>query len=105
MNIDGDSYIYYGTLDAFYFNDEGQLDRLILIGVARRKLNADYQTQGSEIVLDNNTQEQSEKESLPGPRFYDIEGDRFIIKYEEIKNINIEYYYVEEFDEVQQQSL
>jgi len=73
------AFLYYGVLEDFYLDSAGQLDRIVLSGAMRRPI------------------EKDEQESTPtSARFYDIKGDRLILKYEDIKNINIEYLYIVE---------
>lgn len=74
------SFLYYGILEDFYLDSHGQLDRIVLSDSSRR-----------EIQADNPSSETSDD-----ARFYEIKGDRLILKYEDIKNINIEYIYISE---------
>lgn len=76
------SFLYYGILEDFYLDSSGQLDRIVLSGSSRRTIDKD------EPVPQSNEKS----------RFYDIKGDRLILKYEDIKNINIEYLYITEED-------
>ena len=73
------TYLYYGVLEDFYLDREGQLDRVVLSDVFRRKL----------------THDESDKDT-PQNRFYEIKGDRLVLKYADIRNINIEYLYITE---------
>lgn len=79
------SYLYYGILEDFYLDKNGQLDRIVLSDVYRRKLDADKQS--------TDTREDDSPDTL---RFYQVDGDRFILKYQQLANINIEYLYVTE---------
>jgi hypothetical protein len=72
------TYLYYGILEDFYLNKDGQLDRLVLSDVSRRHITAD----------DNN--------SSNNDRYYQIKGNRLLLKYENILNLNIEYLYIRE---------
>jgi uncharacterized membrane protein YwzB len=74
MEIAGVSYLYVGILDNFFLNKEGSIDRLILASASRRLLKND-----------KNTVAESE-------RFYPIDGHYFVLKYNEIKNLNVEYF-------------
>lgn len=82
-NKDG-SYLYYGILEDFYLDNNGQLDRLVLSNVYRRKLSADDEDS-------HGTEGTKPKES--DHRYYKVRGDRLILKYTDISNINIEYSY------------
>jgi hypothetical protein len=72
------SFLYYGVLEDFYLDSNGQLNRVVLSGAMRRLIESD----------------DSESTTPPTTRFYEIKGDRLILKYEDIKNINIEYLYI-----------
>jgi len=72
------SFLYYGVLEDFYLDSEGELNRVVLSGAMRRPIESD----------DSNPLEPAAE------RFYEIKGDRLILKYEDIKNINIEYLYI-----------
>jgi hypothetical protein len=76
------TYLYYGILEDFFLTVTGNLDRIVLSSVVRRPLNAD------EVILsDGNPQ------TTTGERgFYEISGDRFVLKYNDITSLNIEYY-------------
>lgn len=74
MEIAGESFLYVGILSGFFIDKEGNLDRLMLISAARRPLKKDKDAS-------------SETE-----RFYPLDGHYFILKYAEMKNLNIEYF-------------
>jgi hypothetical protein len=78
IEIAGDSYLYMGVLEDFYFNKEGNLDRLVLGQASRR-------------ILQHDKGKAKEQE-----RFYPINGHYFVLKYSEIKSLNIEYFNVSE---------
>ncbi len=76
MEIAGNSFLYIGILENFFFNKEGDIDRLVLSATSRRYINND-------------------KGSLNGSeRFYPIDGHCFVLKYSEIKNLNVEYLHI-----------
>lgn len=68
--------LYVGVLDDFFFTSDGRLDRLVLQGVARRPLSADKNKDGAASDAD---------------RFYDIDGDSFVLRYSEAKTLNVQY--------------
>jgi hypothetical protein len=74
MEIAGNSFLYVGVLENFFINKEGNIDRLVLVSASRRHLKNDKGTL-------------SESE-----RFYPIDGHYFVLKYDEIKNLNVEYF-------------
>ncbi len=71
----GKAYLYLGWLDKFYLDVSGDLLRLVLVGAMRREMGADKQYQNNSI----------------NERFYPIDGDYFILKYSEIKSLNVQY--------------
>lgn len=71
------SYLYYGILDDFYLDSDGQLDRIVLFDVYRRNIKDDDDGSGCE-------------------RYYQIKGERLILKYNQIINLNLEYLYIYE---------
>jgi len=72
------SYLYYGYLDDFYLDKDGQLDRIVLFDVYRRDIRNDDHGDA-----DTN-------------RYYQIKGERLILKYSQVINLNIEYLYIYE---------
>ena len=78
------SFLYYGFLENFYLDSNGQLNRIVLSDAMRRPIESD---------------DPKFFDSTSEARFYEVKGDRLMLKYEDIKNINIEYLYiVEEVD-------
>jgi hypothetical protein len=73
-------------LEDFYLNGDGQLDRVVLSDAMRRPIEND-QKDTSNVKAATNTKKE---------RFYEVKGDRLILKYDDIKNVNIEYLYVAE---------
>lgn len=73
VNLD-EPYLYRGVLEAFYFAEDGALDRLVLSATSRRKISQDKHHPGA-----NN------------PAFYPIEGDFFILRYAETTTLNVFY--------------
>ena len=76
------TYLYYGILEDFFLTDSGNLDRIVLSSVVRRQLTAD------EAILNEDNSQLVTDES----RFYEISGDRLVLKYKDITSLNIEYY-------------
>lgn len=87
------SYLYYGILKEFYLNKDGSLDRIVIEEASRRSLDKDER---SEPENDLTYDEEVALEASNQERFYEIKGDRIILKYSDIKNINLEYYTVTE---------
>ena len=82
------TFVYMGFLDDFTLDKNGELDRLELEFVSRRKLENDLAPDQTDPDDPND----------PEDRFYEIIGDRFICKYKDIKTLNIEYLEIEESD-------
>ncbi len=77
--IAGRGYLYIGWLDKFYLDNAGNIERLILTSTVRREIKKDKK------VADENAE-----------RFYRIEGDYFVLKYAEIKSLNVQFFKIEE---------
>jgi hypothetical protein len=77
------TYLYYGILEDFFLTESGNLDRIVLSSVVRRQLTAD------DAVLISSKGTVSLEEQA---RFYEISGDRLVLKYKDITSLNIEYY-------------
>lgn len=78
VDIDGGPYLYAGVLSEYFFTESGELDRLVLSAVVRRKLSNDRSDEGA-------------TQSPSNDRFYSISGDYFVLKYSEINTLNIRY--------------
>jgi len=78
VEVAKDAVLYVGILDDFFFDSDGNLDRLILQSVARRPLSAD-----------KNRAEQ--ETGATDQRFYDIDGDSFVLRYQDVKTLNVQY--------------
>jgi hypothetical protein len=72
------SYLYTGVLMEYEVNERGELDRLLLVQAQRRKLEQDRRFEAGAYVDDGN-------------RFYPIAGDVFVLRYSEIKTLNVSY--------------
>ncbi len=79
----GVSQLYYGRVDDYHVGKDGRLDRLILADAARRELSNDRPPGQAHRVGG-------------GDGYYSIAGDFLVIPYEQIKNLNIEYVWLEE---------
>jgi hypothetical protein len=77
VEVGKEAVLYVGILDEFYVDTEGQLDRMVLQSVARRPISADKHTVSPD--------------SDPGSRFYDVDGDSFVLRYGEAITLNIQY--------------
>lgn len=78
----GASYLYWGVLSEYYFTKEGDLDRLVLREVQRR------------VITDDEKQPPSDQQvvdPVDNDQFYPIRGDYLVLRYADIKNLNIDY--------------
>lgn len=74
----GTGYLYRGIIKDFYFDQQGNLDRILLVAAQRR-----------EIKEDRTTKERSEPAT--DPRYYNIDGNYFLIRFADMKTLNVEY--------------
>lgn len=74
-------YLYRGLLTDFFFDKEGNLDRVYLTLSERRRLSDDRKDQEVES-------------SAAEERYYDIEGDYLVLKYSEMTTINVDYFFL-----------
>lgn len=82
IELGGIPYLYSGLLEEFFLDENGNLDRLVLYGAQRRK-------------IDKDENQQSENKE----RFYEISGNYFVVQYSEIKNLNIKFYEIKPLEE------
>lgn len=78
VEVAKEAMLYVGVLDEFFVDSGGQLDRLVLQGVARRPIANDKSQPGSEETHDTE-------------RFYEIDGDSFVLRYSEAITLNVQY--------------
>jgi hypothetical protein len=74
------SYLYSGILQDYECDDSGKLDRLMLVQAQRRRLEADRHFNPDVGLFEDAV-----------PRFYPIAGDVFVLRYSEIKTLNVSY--------------
>jgi hypothetical protein len=79
------SYLYRGIVSDFTFDRDGALDTVVLTDAHRRKLVDDRQ--------------EGEPPSHVGPsepdeRYYEIRGDFLVLRYAEIRTLNLDYFAV-----------
>ncbi|WP_250478204.1 DUF6338 family protein [Caballeronia sp. INML1] len=72
------SYLYTGILEDYFLTSKGELDRLVLSGAARRKLEKDH-----------------EEGKQWDDRFYAIDGDYLVIRQSEWTTLNFKYLIVQ----------
>lgn len=76
VDVAGAAVLYVGVLDEFFVDLDGRLDRLVLQGVSRRPISSD---------------KPGAREEEQGARFYEIEGDYFVLRYSEAITLNVQY--------------
>jgi hypothetical protein len=81
----GKTIIYSGILREFYLSKADGLDRIYLTNVYRRNINDDMPREITAPI-----------EQEFDDRYYKMPGDLFVIPYQQIRNINITYYIIEE---------
>lgn len=74
------SFLYSGLLDDYQVNADGQLDRLMLVQAQRRRLESDRRFDADQGTFVDES-----------GRFYPIAGDVFVLRYDEIKTLNVTY--------------
>jgi hypothetical protein len=79
VDISEGPYLYVGVLRDYFFTESGELDRLVLSLVTRRKL-----------ASDNRASEDAEKNQTED-RYYPIAGDYFVLKYSDVTTLNLSY--------------
>lgn len=78
------AYLYVGVLYDYVLDGKGNLERIILSGpVRRRRLTMDRQSGESRRPVESD------------PRFYEVEGDYFVLRAAEMSTLNIEYWIAE----------
>lgn len=89
-----ESYLYRGIVVDWTFDSAGQLDTIILIDAFRRPLSRDAEPDT------RSTHELHDPRHAPGAvvkpdaRYYQIRGDRFTLRYSQLKTLNLEYFSV-----------
>lgn len=83
VEIDKTGYIYTGLLKEYFFAPDGTLERIVIEMAMRRPLSCNKTSD------ENNIEERFE-------RFYKIDGDYFVLRYCEIKTLNIEFLRVQD---------
>ncbi len=77
MEIGGKAFLYTGILEGYWYDRDGKLDSIWLSNVFRRELAADREAPDEAAVIDD--------------RYYPIDGDYFVMKFADLKNVNIKY--------------
>lgn len=86
VNTADGEYIYCGILEDFFLTKEGGLDRLYLKNVYRRKMTDDIHT----------SQKYYPQSKKFDERYYSMPGEYFVIFHQNVLNLNVTYYQLEE---------
>ncbi len=81
VELAGKGYLYNGYLETYYLDKNGELDRLILTDTRRRTIENDHKPN----EFGNKTKQSIDE------RFYPIDGHNFLLKYSNIKSLNIQF--------------
>jgi len=87
VDVAGEAYLYVGILRSFFFDANGQLDRLVLESTARRPMSRDKSSDDTLVA------------ERP-QRFYDVEGTYFVLRYSEIVTLNVKFLRLEPIDDL-----
>lgn len=82
-----DSYLYRGIVEDWSFSDDGQLESVRLTFAHRRRLSDDRP---------DATVESSGEYRAPDSRYYPIHGDLLLLRYSEMKTVNLDYFSLSE---------
>ena len=86
-------YLYRGYLQDWSYDSEGELD-LLRLRYAHRRALADDDSGGSIA----STEEEGQP-GAPDSRYYDIKGDYLLIRYADVKTLNLEYFSISDAPE------
>lgn len=92
VDLKDGSFLFTGILSRYFLDERGELDRLILVNTQRRSVAEDRATNKDGATADGNA---SHPDTLAAERFYGIQGDYFVLRYQEIITLNIRYLYEE----------
>lgn len=90
------AYLYVGILSAYFFDRSGNLDRMVLTSAFRRKLSQDRVNDDSAQVAEPVNPPQiivESTESVPtiDKRYYEIDGNYLVLRYAELRTLNLKY--------------
>lgn len=90
VELAGKGYLYNGYLENYYLDKNGELDRLILTDTRRRNIEKDH------VPMHHG--EEKTRQSV-ADRFYPIDGHNFLLKYSNIKSLNIQFLKIDQVNE------
>jgi len=78
VQLGDENYLYRGILSNYFFDKQGQLDRIVLEYAHRRKLSDDHTISDAQSLSEEH-------------RYYMVRGNYLTIRYPEIKTLNVDY--------------
>lgn len=85
VELGGKPYLYVGVLEEYFFDDEGKPDRFVLSQVRRRALSRD----------------KGAPQQTGGSRFYEVDGHWFVLRYSEVRTLNITFVQLQQLSSAQ----
>jgi hypothetical protein len=79
------SYLYRGIVSDFTFDRDGALDTIVLADAHRRRLVDDREEGAPRTAVGP---------SAPDERYYEIRGDFLVLRYSELRTLNLDYFAV-----------
>lgn len=92
VDLKDGSYLFTGILSRYFLGETGQLDRLILVNTQRRSVQSDRAATAADFN-NRGAIDRPHEDIDSSERFYDIQGDYFVLRYDEIVTLNIRYLY------------
>jgi hypothetical protein len=97
LETKNDTLIYRGFLTDFWLDKDGGIKELHMEDVRRRVLSRDETNEPADQGVQTSNQPsdtsfESDMTEAIDERYYHIPGERFIIKYQDVRNMNITYY-------------
>jgi hypothetical protein len=80
------SYLYRGIVSDFTFDRDGKLDTIVLADAHRRRLVDDREEEAAPRAAVG--------PSAPDQRYYEIRGDFLVLRYDELRTLNLDYFAV-----------
>lgn len=90
VEMGGKCFLYVGILEKFFLTTEGNIDRLVITNAMRRKIKKDKDPKETDKDKDQKETNKGDNTDLL-KRFYPIDGDYFVLKYSEVKNLNVQF--------------
>jgi hypothetical protein len=90
INQGVNSYLYRGIVYDFTYDRDGGLDTIVVTDAHRRSLAAD---RDDDSGANEDVSDSSQLKS-PDERYYEIHGDFFVLRYSEVRTLNLDYFSV-----------